>query len=737
MKKIIFSLSFLIFSVLQVNAASIHESCSTWAYSSYYSQIPNCNTCWYYDVRFHNTQMQTLPDYFDNINSREYLISTNSANSYSRIHNVATWVTVTYNAWSYIWTNTTWLTANWIPNTAWLNWRKDTIIFLLNNVIWSWLPANRTNPIWLVEYNLKHYEVNASFTNVMNANYSYLSWSEIPWLNWLNILNHQWISSTWIKNINTWSGIFHKECYVMLPAWCWDWVRDVQEACDNWASNWIVWNSCSATCTTVTPSLGGWGGGWGWSFCWNWVLNSWEECDLWSGNNNKWTCTTSCKLTYCWDWVLQRPNSTAKWGALFEECDFGSSTWPSWCEKSTCRIRGDLTTPSSRCVSNCDSTTPSDKDGIIFYPAWWALLWNGMRLWDTYWLSLPYIKNNTGYEIYIPKSLCLYKENKLSLQWNSSICSSSQIWSLSSGQKFDFNIADYTANTSLIPSWFSYQDVNLITSPQGLQNSYLSSVLTVRVAKPTVANVYGWTSLLNFNASLYSDVEALSQNFLNDLRNKNFVVASIADTAWKSFSSYVSSVWNKTTYDNSVNNWNTSTNSTISKVSKTWYTTTIYTLPTQNYNWLKNVFIHKWDVSLNWQTISWNKTFIIEGGNLVINGSIAAAANSNIAFIIKWWNLIVGQNVAKLDWVYLAIKQNSIGWKINSDWNSTNNRLVINGWLYWDARDLLANRTYMKSDNWIINVWTTINFRSGVFKNPPPLLTTFIDEYMKVNKIAK
>jgi hypothetical protein len=333
--------------------------------------------------------------------------------------------------------------------------------------------------------------------------------------------------------------------------------------------------------------------------------------------------------------------------------------------------------------------------------------------------------------------LCLYKENKLSLQGNSSICSAAQIWALSSGQKFDFNVADYIWNISSIPSGASYQDVNLTTAPQWLQNSYLSSILTVRVAKPTVTNVYGWTSLLNFNPILYSDVDALSQNFLNDLRNKNFVVASIADTTWKSFSSYVSSVWNKVTYDNSVNNWNTSSNSSISKLSSNWYSTVIYTLPVEKYNGLTNVFIHKWDVSLNWQTISGNKTFIVENWNLIINWSITAAANSNIAFIVKWWNIIIWNNVAKLDWVYLAIKENSMWWQINSDAIKTNNRLIVNWWLYWDARNLLANRTYMKSDNWIINVWTTINFRSWVFKNPPPLLTTFIDEYMKVNKIAK
>lgn len=530
------------------------------------------------------------------------------------------------------------------------------------------------------------------------------------------------------------------ECKRYQIRWCWDWIKQSQESCEPNDASHSGWGNlwCSASCAPLNSNWWGWGGGWGgwsggWSSCWNWTVESGEECDLGSGNNNKWSCTTSCKWTYCGDWSLQRPNSTAKW-AQFEECDFGTSTWPSWCRKSDCRIIWDFTRPSQWWG---DNTTPSDKDWIIFYPSGWALLWNGMKLWDTYSLSLPYIKNNTGYDLYIDKPLCLYKDSKLSLQWNSSICSASQIWALASGQKFDFNVADYTANTALIPAGLSYQDVNLITAPQWLKGSYLSSVLTVRVAKPTVANIYGWTSLLNFNSALYSDVEALSQNFLNDLRNKNFVVASIADTTGKSFSSYVSSVWDKTVYDNSVNNWNSSAATSIAKLSSTWYATPINTLPTEKYNWLSNVFIHKWDVSLEGQAISGNKTFIIENWNLIINWSISAVAGSNIAFIVKWWNIIIGSDVAKIDWVYLAIKQDNIGGKINSDAIKTNNRLIVNGGLYWDARDLIANRTYMKSDNWIINVWTTINFRSGVFTNPPPLLTTFIDEYMKVNKIAK
>lgn len=777
MKKILLFLSALVLALLWNNAFAdsvVHESCSTWSYAAQYPV--SCNVCWYYSDSLYKWESKDYWDFFLNDTKKEQIFSSSSS-----------WNIVPLN-WSTL--SSSWniqLRANWVWSGAWINWKKEVTAFYLENLLfannWTW------SIIWRLEFNIKWAAVdNTNQSDSITVTkpslgWNYLKWTEILLADWKFRLDWSYINGPiWDVKIYSGSSYLHKECYILKWAWCWDWARNWWESCDpndtsksgwgnlgctssctpsnSWWGGWSCWNWvlntweqcdpadankawwwsrwCSSSCTPLSGwwGWGGWGGWGGWS-CWNWVVNSWEECDLGSWNNNKWTCTTSCKLTYCWDWYLQRPNSTAKWGAKFEECDFWSTTWPSWCQKSTCKIVWDTTSPTSKCVSNCDSTTPSDKDWIIFYPAGWAILWNWMNLWDTYSLAKPYIKNNTWYDIYIEKPLCIYKQNVQALLGSTEKCTTWNIWELSPWERFELNVADYTANTSYIPSWLSYKDVNLTTAPQGLAWSYLSSILTVRVAKPTIANVYGWTSLLNFNPVLYSDVDALSQNFLNDLRNKNFVVTSIANTNGKSFSSYVSSVWNQSTYDNSINTWNKSTNSSISKVSKTWYTTAIYNLPTEKYNWLQNVFIHKWDVSLNWQTISWNKTFIIEWWNLVINGSIAAAANSNIAFIIKWWNLIIGQNVAKLDGVYLAVKQNSIGWNINSDWTSTNNRLIVNGWLYWDARDLLANRTYMKSDNWIINVWTTINFRSGVFKNPPPLLTTFIDEYMKVNKIAK
>jgi hypothetical protein len=52
--------------------------------------------------------------------------------------------------------------------------------------------------------------------------------------------------------------------------------------------------------------------------------------------------------------------------------------------------------------------------------------------------------------------------------------------------------------------------------------------------------------------------------------------------------------------------------------------------------------------------------------------------------------------------------------------------LVINGALYGNVDDLLANRTYIKDRGEYIDVGTNINFTSKVFSSPPPLLSKFL-----------
>lgn len=771
MKKILIYIWFVItLALLKNNAFAdsvIHESCSTWTYASSYWN--SCDVCWYYDWALYKWESKDYWDYFLNDSQKEQILSSSS-----------NWIITPLN-WASL--SSSWniqLRTNWIPKTAWINWTKEVVAFYLENLLFSWIPTWTWNVIWKLQFNIKWAAVdNTNQTDSLSVAmpllwWNYLKWNEVLLSNWTYRLDWTYINwPSWNLKIYSWSTYTHNECYIVRWAWCWDWKKDSQESCDpNDASKSGWWDlGCTSSCTPSNSTWGGWlpecwdwikqwselcdpkdstktwwwiywcsssciptnntwwGGWWGWgsggwSSCWNWVINPWEECDLWSANNSKYACNTSCKITVCWDWILQRPN----WNAQFEECDFWSSTWPSWCSKSDCKITWDSTTPSEWWW---DYTMPSDKDWIIFYPSGWAILGNNMKLFATYNLDRPYIKNNTWYDLYIEKPLCLYKENKSYLEWNLSICSSWNIWSLAAWAKFQINTNDYTANTDNV-IW-AFESVKLFTAPEWLQNSYLSSTLKVIVAKSSVWSISWWTSLLNYDPNYYSDVDTISKNFLTDLRNKNFIVTSISQNNW--FSSYVNKIENTWVYNDSLTEWNNSSKS-INQVYNFTYNSTWYTLPTENYNWISNVFTHKWDLVLNWQSIVWNKTYVIQDWNLYINWNIDLVS-WNIAFIVKWWNIIISNSVTWLEWIYITIKENNIWWNINSDSIKTNNRLIINGWLYWNVKDLISNRTYMKSDNGIINVWTVINFKSAIFKNPPPLLTSFVEEYMKVNKIAK
>ncbi|MDD4151016.1 MAG: hypothetical protein PHR68_00145 [Candidatus Gracilibacteria bacterium] len=771
MKKILIYIGFVItLALLKNNAFAdsvIHESCSTGTYASSYGN--SCDVCGYYDGALYKGESKDYWDYFLNDSQKEQILSSSSNG-----------IITPLNGASLSSSGNIQLRTNWIPKTAGINGTKEVVAFYLENLLFSGIPTGTGNVIGKLQFNIKGAAVdNTNQTDSLSVAMPLLGWNYLKGNEVLLSNGTYRLDGTYINgpsgNLKIYSGstYTHNECYIVRGAWCGDGKKDSQESCDpndasksGWGdlgctssctpsnstgggglpecgdgikqgselcdpkdstkTGWGIYG-CSSSCIPTNNTGGGGGGGGGsggGSSCGNGVINPGEECDLGSANNSKYACNTSCKITVCGDGILQRPNGNAQ----FEECDFGSSTWPSWCSKSDCKITGDSTTPSE---GGGDYTMPSDKDGIIFYPSGGAILGNNMKLFATYNLDRPYIKNNTGYDLYIEKPLCLYKENKSYLEGNLSICSSGNIGSLAAGAKFQINTNDYTANTDNVIG--AFESVKLFTAPEGLQNSYLSSTLKVIVAKSSVGSISGGTSLLNYDPNYYSDVDTISKNFLTDLRNKNFIVTSISQN--NGFSSYVNKIENTGVYNDSLTEWNNSSKS-INQVYNFTYNSTGYTLPTENYNGISNVFTHKGDLVLNGQSIVGNKTYVIQDGNLYINGNIDLVSG-NIAFIVKGGNIIISNSVTGLEGIYITIKENNIGGNINSDSIKTNNRLIINGGLYGNVKDLISNRTYMKSDNGIINVGTVINFKSAIFKNPPPLLTSFVEEYMKVNKIAK
>lgn len=829
--KILIWISFL-FSWIYQTFAVTHESCNSGIYSSYYDNT--CTICWYHDFRFYRWTNYWLWDFFLNNQNKEYLVSTNTNYSYAKINNI--WANVSYTLWNYVWTNTWWLTANWLPQGKWINWNKDAVIFVINNVSWNQNITDRNIPIWMVEYNLRNYEVTDLWNSSINTTYSYLSWSEVLSSNWLLDLNTSWVNSTWFKKYNS-IPEDHKECYVMLPAWCWDWVKDSNETCDpnDATKTWWWAGTCNASCQVVAWTCTAWTVTWSqssaitsstswlcqtWAVVWNftsivswnttnytWTCdgNTWWNCSAsyttswwggwtpdcvsgwvtwaqsapitastpwlcqtwavvwgftswwnWNTTNYIWTCnwntwwnclasyTTSWwwgwggwwwgwwggwwSSTYCWDWILQRPNSV--W--TNEECDFWSWTWPNWCNRTDCQII-ESTTP-GWFTDSWESSIPGWWT-ISLYPKWDLLIWHWMSVFGNL-LENSYIQNTSNSDIYLDTPICVYKENVsyAIISWATSVCTSWEVWLLRKNWwTKSINVSDSTFvwTVSFMPSNLDYADAKLITTLAWFKDAdtFLKSTLNVRVSRPTVVTVWGWASLLNW--TIYADLNNLSSWWFLLLKpeiNKNLILTSL----WVNpLSSYVKSISDVNILESSVNEWNKDLENISNFSVNSNNATSVFNLPTENYNWLENVYIHKWNVSLVSQTISGgNKTYIIEDWDLTINWNINSSWS--VLFVVKNWNIYIKNEVTNIDWIII-----NIWWKVKWDSNYTLNRLVINWAIYWQLDDLLTKRTYIK-DRWeYVDVWTVVNFTSKIFTSPPPLLSKFLWEYTNLQKTPK
>ncbi len=414
-----------------------------------------------------------------------------------------------------------------------------------------------------------------------------------------------------------------------------------------------------------------------------------------------------------------------------EQCDFWQnlSAWPAWCSRSTCSIN-ENTAPGGWTDTN--NSRPGGWS-IVFTP--WNTLVLGWNMWVFEYLSSNYatITNNSTSDIYIDKPLCVYKFwfSYNSLVWNN-ICSSNNVWLLSKNWwAVRLNIWDrqfYSDITSL-PNWVNYVDWNIITTLQWLQNNdtFLKSILKVRVAKPSISTTGWWAWRINW--SNLSDVNILSNDFwnLDPNKNKNIIWTSVWNDS-------LSTSTKKITNNTDVNKSTFKENENLSSLDKTftsWDNTASNSLPITKYNGFDNIFTHKWNLSLSSQTISgWNKTYIIEDWNLTISWDIKS--DNNILFVIKNWKVIITKDVRLIDAVIINLNWWEIVWD-----EQTTNKLIVNWALYWNVDELLSKRTYIK-DRWeYIDVWTNINFTSKIISSPPPLLSKFLWEYIEWTKAPK
>lgn len=252
--KITFIISVLlgIFSVYTIqitNAALISESCTTGVYATTYGITPSCNICGYFSPVYINTGFDTW-DWFYNLDGIEKVISGSSF-----------WNIIPLNGSNLtIWQQPI-LVSNMFPAGFGINSKKEALIFSANTLKFSTAVANRNTPIGRVEYTIRSANVVPTWSVPYNFPWSYYSWAELVWpsgiTNMTAVQINLWTST---KNIDPATISNHKECYVFLGAWCWDWVLDTgYEICDPADPAKTGWGTggCSATACTpiVTPPV--------------------------------------------------------------------------------------------------------------------------------------------------------------------------------------------------------------------------------------------------------------------------------------------------------------------------------------------------------------------------------------------------------------------------------------------------------------------------------------------------
>ena len=133
-----------------------------------------------------------------------------------------------------------------------------------------------------------------------------------------------------------------------------------------------------------------------------------------------------------------------------------------------------------------------------------------------------------------------------------------------------------------------------------------------------------------------------------------------------------------------------------------------------------------WLTDLN---LSEPTTYIIDGWDLNIDDNISA--DKNVAFVVKnGWNINIWKYVTEVVWTYIVLDD----WKIN--WESSPEQLIVKWSLYWDIESLVSNRYKVTENNWELSFGTIVSFGSTVFSKPAPMVTSFINTYLKTSKVA-
>lgn len=579
----------------------------------------------------------------------------------------------------------TWWWSNWCnqlcqPIWWWWWWSSPNCTSFIFGT-WTWnstdivSPTVSPNTIRNITYIWNTLKIPITCWWNSKANYAYVDcWTNsITWNTQIIPTNQSNYTATFICEYKNNTNILY------IPT-CYIWGTNSSVTESSLLCTWRIafWNNGGG--------WGGWGGGWGW-------------------------------INKCWDWIVQSPNSNWE----LEQCDFWAKNWTSG---SLCSIDCKLgwTTWVSHWVWVI--TIPNNWE-IILWPNDDIIIWNNINPFLEI-LKKPFIQNLSEFDI-IFDNLCVYRKSWNSLSWQTPQCI---IWKrLTPWEKIEFtSYPNFTSNINNI-IW-SFENNIMVTTINNLVNAYFVWVLNVKVSRPSITTLWWWTSFIK-NTSKIADINKV----LNNWKNKNFVWAWISNN----LSSETKNLDDNNSINKATQEWD-KINTTINNIINNNWVNNLSSSDINDfvkYNWISNVYIIKnTNFTINSSTNFWNwaKTYIIENGNLIINSNINY--NENIAFVVKWWNIIINNSVTKINWIFISIAKNSIGWNIIWD-SETKNILTVNWSVYWNIEDLINKRTYIEKVNWYLNVWTIISFGSSIFRQPAPLTWKFIWEYIDSQKVAK
>lgn len=312
----------------------------------------------------------------------------------------------------------------------------------------------------------------------------------------------------------------------------------------------------------------------------------------------------------------------------------------------------------------------------------------------------------------------------------------------SAGTNGAMNGMAFNGNTSNMPANISADDVNKPLSPGSavLQNNFVVSVgylnepIFVRVSKPAVTNTAGGNAFVAKQVGF--SVNSIAGEFLSDLQKGNFTVTSvtknnaeisgIVDTSESS--SAATTATGTIQAAGLISTGPASGDETIESVEDIRNSSMFGRVGD-----IKNLYVLKkgnLTISGPGLILDGVGTILIEEGMLDIQTNISYANSSaSWAFIVKQPSggstaIRVAADVKNIAGSYLALAG-------NMDGPVSTNPLAVDGNVNANISKLVTNRTFVKANesSSALTTGVTINYSTRAFKNPPPLLTQYVEQY--------